>query len=69
MIQLSQTEQVIWDMYFVSALPQVMQQLPGRRPELIAESAAEVADEMLVERRERRPVAQRTLPVRDATIK
>ena len=53
MIRLSPSEQPIWDAFFVSVTAQLIQQAGDRGPEYIAERAAEIADEMLFERRER----------------
>ena len=53
MIRLSPSEQLVWDAFFVSVTAQVIQQARDRGPEYIAERAAEIADEMLLERRER----------------
>ncbi|ATN10456.1 MULTISPECIES: hypothetical protein [Pseudomonas] len=53
MIRLTPSEQVAWDAYFVSVTTQLLQQQASRGAEYIAERAAEVADEMLLERRER----------------
>ncbi|MFC6337792.1 hypothetical protein GIR22_23230 [Pseudomonas sp. CCM 7891] len=53
MIRLSPSEQAVWDMFFVSVTVQVIRQADQRGPEYIAERAAEIADEMLLERRER----------------
>lgn len=53
MIRLSPTEQLVWDAFFVSLTAQVIQMAAERGPEYIAERAAEIADEMLLERRER----------------
>lgn len=53
MIRLSTSEQPIWDAFFVSVTAQLIQQAGDRGPEYIAERAAEIADEMLFERRER----------------
>lgn len=53
MIRLSPSEQLIWDAFFVSVTAQLIQQAGDRGPEYIAERAAEIADEMLFERRER----------------
>lgn len=53
MIRLTQSEQAAWDTFFVSITRQLIQQDEKRGPEYIAERAAEIADEMLLERRER----------------
>lgn len=53
MIRLSPSEQLVWDAFFVSVTAQVIQQARDRGPEYIAERAAEIADEMLLERWER----------------
>lgn len=53
MIRLSPSDQLVWDAFFVSVTAQVIQQARDRGPEYIAERAAEIADEMLLERRER----------------
>ena len=53
MIRLAQSEQAAWDTFFISVTTQLLQQEPTRGPEHIAERAAEIADEMLLERRER----------------
>lgn len=62
MIRLTQPEQVVWDAFFVSIATQLLQQEPKRGPEYIAERAADIADEMLLERRER-CIERRTAPV------
>ncbi len=53
MIRLSPSELPVWDAFFVSITAQVLQQDSERGPEYIAERAADIADEMLLERRER----------------
>ncbi|MEN5147997.1 hypothetical protein [Pseudomonas orientalis] len=53
MIQLTPSEQVAWDAYFVSVTTQLLQHDPARGAQDIAERAADLADEMLLERRER----------------
>ncbi|AZF39506.1 hypothetical protein C4J88_4763 [Pseudomonas sp. R4-39-08] len=53
MIRLTPSEQEAWDAYLVSVTTQFLQQDATRGPEYIAERAAEIADEMLLERRER----------------
>ncbi len=53
MIRLTQLEQAAWDGFFVSVTLQLLQQDAARSPEYIAERAAAMADEMLLERRER----------------
>lgn len=53
MIRLSPSEQPVWDAFFVSVTAQLIQQAGDRGPEYIAERAAEITDEMLLERRER----------------
>ncbi len=53
MIRLTQSEQAVWDDFFVSVTTQLLQQDVMRGPEYIAERAADIADEMLLERRER----------------
>ncbi|AZF12833.1 hypothetical protein C4J93_4673 [Pseudomonas sp. R2-37-08W] len=53
MIRLTPSEQEAWDAYLVSVTTQLLQQDATRGPEYIAERAAEIADEMLLERRER----------------
>ncbi|CAM3368247.1 MULTISPECIES: hypothetical protein [Pseudomonas] len=62
MIRLSPSEQPVWDAFFVSVTTQLIQQANDRGPEYIAERAAEIADEMLLERRER-SVERRNAPV------
>ncbi len=62
MIRLTQSEQVVWDGFFVSVTVQLIQQEVKRGPEYIAERAAQIADEMLLERRER-CVERRAAPV------
>lgn len=62
MIRLSPSEQAVWDAFFVSVTAQVIQQDDQRGPEYIAERAAEIADEMLLERRER-CIERRAAPV------
>lgn len=62
MIRLSPSEQAVWDTFFVSVTAQVIQQDDQRGPEYIAERAAEIADEMLLERRER-CIERRAAPV------
>ena len=63
MIHVAESEQAVWDAYLISVMPQVFLELAQRTPEQIAERAAEIADEMLVERRERRPQSYRKVPV------
>ena len=53
MIRLTPSEQVAWDAYFVSVTTQLLQQEATRGAEYITERAADMADEMLLERRER----------------
>ncbi|MHA6577899.1 hypothetical protein [Pseudomonas yamanorum] len=53
MIQLSQSEQVVWDAFFIAITTQILQLDDGRGAEDIAERAAHIADEMFLERRER----------------
>ncbi|WP_248751135.1 hypothetical protein [Pseudomonas sp. MWU15-20650] len=53
MIRLTQSEQAVWDDFFVSVTTQLLQQDAMRGSEYIAERAADIADEMLLERRER----------------
>ena len=53
MIRLTQSEQAVWDGFLVSVTAQLIQQDANRGPEYIAERAAGIADEMLLERRER----------------
>jgi hypothetical protein len=53
MIRLTHSEQAVWDAFFVSVTGQLIQQDAKRGPEYIAERAADIADEMLLERRER----------------
>ena len=53
MIRLTPSEQVAWDAFFVSVTTQLLQQDANQGPERIAERAADIADEMLLERRER----------------
>ncbi len=53
MIRPTQSEQAIWDDFFVSIATQLLQQDAKQGPEYIAERAADIADEMLLERRER----------------
>ena len=53
MIRLVQSEQAAWDVFFVSITSQLLAQDAKRSPEYIAERGAEIADEMLPERRER----------------
>ena len=62
MIRPTQSEQAIWDTFFVSIATQLLQQDAKRGPEYIAERAADIADEMLLERRER-CVERRAAPV------
>ena len=60
MIRLAHSEQAVWDGFLVSVTAQLIQQDANRGPEYIAERAAGIADEMLLERRERcveRPAA------------
>ncbi len=53
MIRLSQSEQAVWDAFFIGVTGQMIRWADDRGPEYIAERAAEIADEMLLERRER----------------
>ena len=53
MIRLVQSEQAAWDVFFVSITSQLLAQDAKCSPEYIAELGAEIADEMLLERRER----------------
>lgn len=62
MIQLSQSEQVVWDAFFMAVTTQILHMNDGRGAEYIAERAAEMADEMLLERRER-SVERRAAPL------
>jgi hypothetical protein len=62
MIRLVQSEQPTWDAFFVSITTQLLQQDPERGPEYIAERAAQIADEMMLERRER-CIERRAAPV------
>jgi hypothetical protein len=62
MIRLSQSEQAAWDVFFVSMAAQMLALDAKRGPEYIAERAAEIADEMLLERRER-CIERRAAPV------
>ena len=62
MIRLTPSEQVAWDAYFVSVTTQLLQQDAKRGPEYIAERAAQIADEMMLERRER-CIERRAAPV------
>jgi hypothetical protein len=62
MIRLAQSEQAVWDAFFVSIAGQLLQSDAKRGAEYIAERAAEVADEMLLERRER-CIERRVAPV------
>lgn len=63
MIHIAESELAVWDAYLISAMPQVILELAQRAPEQIAERAAEIADEMLVERRERRPQSYKKVSV------
>jgi hypothetical protein len=63
MIHIAESEQAVWDAYLISAVPHVILELAQRAPEQIAERAAEIADEMLAERRERRPQSYRKIPI------
>jgi len=62
MIRLSQSEQVQWDAFFMAVTTQILHMNDGRGAEYIAERAAEMADEMLLERRER-SVERRAAPL------
>lgn len=62
MIRLSQSEQVVWDAFFMTVTTQILHMNDGRGAEYIAERAAEMADEMLLERRER-SVERRAAPL------
>ncbi|WP_226477481.1 hypothetical protein [Pseudomonas sp. MWU16-30323] len=62
MIRLSQSEQVVWDAFFMAITTQILHMNDGRGAEYIAERAAEIADEMLLERRER-SVERRAAPL------
>ncbi|MGH8406324.1 MAG: hypothetical protein ACRESL_12635, partial [Pseudomonas sp.] len=62
MIRLSQSEQVVWDAFFMAVTTQILHMNDGRGAEYIAERAAEMADEMLLERRER-SVERRAAPL------
>ncbi|MCI2252191.1 MULTISPECIES: hypothetical protein [Bacteria] len=62
MIRLSQSEQVVWDAFFMAVTTQILHMNDGRGAEYIAERAAEIADEMLLERRER-SVERRAAPL------
>ncbi|AUO25751.1 hypothetical protein HX819_18135 [Pseudomonas sp. D6002] len=62
MIRLSQSEQVVWDAFFMAVTTQILHMNDGRSAEYIAERAAEMADEMLLERRER-SVERRAAPL------
>ena len=62
MIRLAQSEQAAWDAFLVSVTTQLIQQDASRGAEYIAERAAQIADEMLLERRER-CVERRAAPV------
>lgn len=53
MLQLTPSEQVAWDAYFVSVTTHLLQHDATRGAQYIAERAADLADEMLLERRER----------------
>ncbi|NWC91022.1 MULTISPECIES: hypothetical protein [Pseudomonas] len=53
MIRLSQSEQMVWDGFFIAITTQILHLDDGRGAEYIAERAADIADEMLLERRER----------------
>jgi hypothetical protein len=63
MIHIAESELAVWDAYLISVMPQVILELAQRAPEKIAERAAEIADEMLVERRERRPEFYRKVSI------
>jgi hypothetical protein len=62
MIRLLPSEQAAWDAFFISATAHVIRLDDSRGPEYIAERAAEIADEMLLERRER-SIERRVGPV------
>ena len=62
MIRLAQSEQAAWDAFLVSVTTQLIQQDASRGAEYIAERAAQIADEMLLERRER-CVERRAAPI------
>lgn len=62
MIRLSLSEQVVWDAFFMAVTTQILHMNDGRGAEYIAERAAEIADEMLLERRER-SVERRAAPL------
>ena len=62
MIRLSQSEQVVWDAFFMAVTTQILHMNDGSGAEYIAERAAEMADEMLLERRER-SVERRAAPL------
>jgi hypothetical protein len=62
MIRLSQSEQVVWDAFFMAVTKQILHMNDGPSAEYIAERAAEMADEMLLERRER-SVERRAAPL------
>ncbi len=62
MIRLSQSEQVVWDAFFMAVTTQILHMNDGRGAEYIAERAAEMADEMLLERRDR-SVERRAAPL------
>ncbi|MCS3417152.1 hypothetical protein HX875_11575 [Pseudomonas yamanorum] len=61
MIRLSQAEQVVWDAFFMAITTQILHLNDSRGAEYIAERAADIADEMLLERRER-SVERRAAP-------
>ena len=62
MIRLTQSEQAAWDACFIGIAAQLIQQEARRGSEYIAERAAQIADEMVLERRER-CVERRAAPV------
>ncbi|CRM14700.1 MULTISPECIES: hypothetical protein [unclassified Pseudomonas] len=62
MIRLAPSEQAAWDVFFVSIAVQLLPADAKRGPEYIAERAAEIADEMMLERRER-CVERRAAPI------
>ncbi|WP_460133717.1 hypothetical protein [Pseudomonas sp. S1_E04] len=62
MIRLTQSELAVWDGFLVSVTTQLIPHYEKRGAEFIAERAAEIADEMLLERRER-CVERRAAPV------
>ncbi|MCP1465670.1 hypothetical protein J3D60_003495 [Pseudomonas sp. S3E17] len=62
MIRLAQSEQAAWDAFFGNIAAQLLRLDAKRGPEYIAERAAEIADEMLLERRER-CIERRAAPV------